>query len=321
MSPRATITDAEQIESHLRRAMRTISVRRLTTNQRPAEPQHPAACGHPHATAAPPRAWSYRGAMTTGLEPSDPAATFIDGSLAYTDEGSGETVIVAIPGLPGSGRDFRWLAPLLTDRFRVVRVDPPGYGSSGRPTWKPMSTQDRADSVTAVIEHLGLRETVLMGHSAGGAVAAHIARHQPQMVRACVMISSTGPTAHFARHPLRLIAQSLRAPFARRALAPAIRQLYRLQGFPSYLTDDERALALLDAAAFDFSDHRANLAGMRAPTMVAWAEDDPVITPETFRALAASVPAGPRLEFAHGGHNVQKTHAATIAEAIAGFVD
>lgn len=258
--------------------------------------------------------------MPTGLQPSDPSARYVDGTLAYTDEGRGEPVIVAIPGLPGSGRDFRWLAPLLSDRFRVVRVDPPGYGASARPTWKPMTTSDRAEAVMAVIEHLGLRETVLIGHSAGGAVVTHLARHRPQMVRACVMISATGPTAHFARHPLRLIAESLRVPLIRKMSAPAIRRLYALQGFPSYLTDDERAFALLDAAAFDFADHRANLAGMRAETLVAWSDDDPVITPATFRALASCVPPGPRLQFTDGGHNVQKTHAARIAEVIVQFV-
>ncbi|MFN8184918.1 MAG: alpha/beta hydrolase [Candidatus Nanopelagicales bacterium] len=258
--------------------------------------------------------------MPTGLEPSDPPAQFVAGSLAYTDEGSGQPVLVAVPGLPGSGRDFRWLAPLLSDRFRVIRIDPPGYGASARSTWAPMTTRDRAESVSAVIEHLGVRRAVLMGHSAGGAVVAHLARHRPDLVRACVLISSTGPTANFARHPLRLLAQSLRVPPFRCAMTPGIRRLYRLQGFPNYLTDDERAYALLDAAAFDFSDHRANLAGMRAPTMVTWADDDPVISPETFRALAACVPPGPQLAFADGGHNVQKTHAVGIAEAIAGFV-
>lgn len=270
--------------------------------------------------AGPANSRSYRGAMPTGLEPSDPPVQFIDGSLAYTDEGSGEPAIVAVPGLPGSGRDFRWLAPLLAERFRVIRIDPPGYGASARPSWQAMTTADRAESVHAVIEHLGLREAVLVGHSAGGAVVAHIARHRPDLASACVMISATGPTAHFAKHPLRVVAQPLRVPLVRRAVAPGIRQLYRLQGFPSYLTDDERAYALLDAAAFDFGEHRANLAGMRAPTMVTWAEDDPVITPETFRALAACVPDGPRLEFADGRHNVQKTHAARIAEAIVEFV-
>jgi pimeloyl-ACP methyl ester carboxylesterase len=250
------------------------------------------------------------------MQPSDPPVQFVDGELAYTDEGSGEVTLVAIPGLPGSGRDFRWLAPALSDRFRVIRVDPPGYGASPRTSWAGMTTGARADAVRRVMDHLGVSQAVLIGHSAGGAVAAHMARHHPDLVTECVMLSSTGPTAHFARGPMQALAQPLRIAAVRRLLAPGIRRLYAAQGFPSYLTDDERAFALLDAAAFNFGEHRANLAGMRAPTLVAWAMDDPVISMATFRALADAVPPGPRLEFVDGGHNVQKTHAQEIARAI-----
>jgi pimeloyl-ACP methyl ester carboxylesterase len=256
--------------------------------------------------------------MPATLEPSDPTVQFVDG-LAYTDEGRGD-VIVAIPGLPGSGRDFRWLAPALTDRFRVIRVDPPGYGASPRTAWAGMTTAARADAVLQVVDHLDVDSVALVGHSAGGGIVAHLAHHHPERVRACVMLSATGPKAHFARFPMHLLAAPLRLSAVRTLLNPAIRRLYAAQGFPRYLTDDERAFALLDAAAFDFEAHRANLAGMRAPTMVAWAIDDPVISVGTFQALAEAVPAGPRLEFADGAHNVQKTHARDIADAMAGFL-
>lgn len=238
--------------------------------------------------------------------------------MAYTDEGAGPA-IVAIPGLPGSSRDFRWLAPALTTQFRVIRIDPPGYGRSPRTRWSGMTTAERAGCVTALIRHLNLGPVVLIGHSAGGAVVGHICRHDPDLVTHAVMISSTGPEAHVAGTPMKLLAQPLRLPPVRSILAPLIRKVYAMQGFPSYLTDDERAFALLDAAAFDFSAHRANLVGMRTPTMVAWATDDPVIPASTFHALAGMVPAGPRLEFSDGGHNVQKAHAVAIAAAIASF--
>ncbi len=255
--------------------------------------------------------------MPLDLQPSDPQPRYL-GSLAYTDEGAGP-VIVAVPGLPGSSRDFRWLAPVLTDRFRMIRLDPPGYGASERRTFAAMTTAERAACATDLITQLDLGPVVLIGHSAGGAVVAHVARHAPELVSHAVMISSTGPQAHLAGTPMRLLAQPLRISAVRAMLAPAIRKIYAMQGFPRYLTDDERAFALLDAAAFDFPAHRANLAGMRAPTMVAWATDDPVIPASTFHALAEMVPPGPRLEFSDGGHNVQKTHALEIGEAIAAF--
>lgn len=252
------------------------------------------------------------------MRPSDPPVQFL-GDVAYTDEGGGDVTVVAVPGLPGSSRDYRWLAPQLAGTCRVIRIDPPGYGASPRAEWVGMPTARRAEPVIRMIGELGLSPVVLVGHSAGGAVVAHIARHCPELVSAAVMISATGPTAHLASTPMQMLAQPLRLSAVRSVTAPAIRRLYAMQGFPRYLTDDERAFALLDAAAFDFGAHRANLSGMRCPTMVAWATDDPVIPRATFQALADMVPAGPRLEFTDGGHNPQKTHAVEIAQGIVEF--
>jgi hypothetical protein len=50
--------------------------------------------------------------------------------------------------------------------------------------------------------------------------------------------------------------------------------------------------------------------------MVAFAEDDPFIEPEIPRELGMRLPAGPRLSWARGGHNVQKTHAREIGDAL-----
>jgi pimeloyl-ACP methyl ester carboxylesterase len=258
--------------------------------------------------------------MSAVLQPSDPPAQFVDGELAYTDEGSGAFTVLAVPGLPGSSRDFRWLAPALADRCRVIRIDPPGYGASPRRGWSGMSTAERAAAVRVVIERLDVAPVVLVGHSAGGAVVAHLAAHHPELVKACVMVSSTGPRPHFGRAPLQVLALLLRMPPVRGVLTPLVRRLYAAQGFPGYLSDDERMFALLDAAAFDFRDHRDNLAAMRRPTLVAWSMDDPIISASTFGQLADAVPAGPRLEFADGGHNPQKTHASGLADAIVAFV-
>lgn len=261
--------------------------------------------------------------MPTAVQPSDPPRQVIahaDSQIGYSDEGEGPITIVAVPGLPGSGRDYRWLAPQLTAQgVRVIRIDPPGYGSAVRHEFEGMSIADRAGTVRAVVAELDLPPVTLVGHSAGGAVVAHIAAHEPDLVHAAVMISATGPRAHLSRGPLQVFARLLRLPGGQQVWGPVLKRLYALQGFPSYLTDRERALAMLDAAAFDFAEHRRNLAAMRVPTMVAWATDDPIISTSTFQALADMVPAGPRIEFTSGGHNVQKAQAVDLGAAIVEF--
>jgi pimeloyl-ACP methyl ester carboxylesterase len=240
--------------------------------------------------------------------------------LSYTDEGHGAPAVITVPGLPGSTRDFRWLAPALSPHVRVLRFDPPGYGLSPRSGFIGLDVAQRAEPVLALIEHLGTGPAVLVGHSAGAGVVAYMAAHRPELVRAAVMLAPAGPKPHLARRPMRLLAQTLRIPGARQALDPVIRHFYSVRGFPSYLTDDERARAMLDALEFDFTQYREDLVQMSCPTMVAWAHDDPIIPASTFEALEALVPDGPRLRFHDGAHSVQKTHAAQIAAALLDMV-
>lgn len=241
--------------------------------------------------------------------------------FVYTDEGHGQPVVIAIPGLPGSTRDFRWLAPALCARVRVLRFDPSGYGGSPRSGFAGLTVAQRAEPVLALIEKLDTGPAVLVGHSAGAGVVAHLARHHPEQVRAAAMLAPAGPKPHLARKPMRLLAQTLRLPGARRGLYPVIRRFYAAQGFPSYLTDDERAYAMMDAVEFDFAEYRSDLVQMRCPTLVAWAHDDAIIPATTFQALEQMVPNGPRLHFEDGGHSVQKAHAADIGAAILDMLD
>ena len=215
--------------------------------------------------------------------------------LAYIDQGSGPVTVVAVPGLPGSTRDFRWLAPELTPRLRVIRVDLPGYRQSPRPQFDGMTTGQRAEPVRALITALDLAPVVLLGHSAGGTVVAHLSRHHPALVRCCVLLAPPGPTPHYSQRLMRAAAPALHLPGARLVLDPIGRRAFAAAGFPRYLTDDERAHTVLDDAVCDFSEHAENLAHMTHPTLVAWARDDPITPTDRFHAVAALVPPGPRL--------------------------
>ena len=52
------------------------------------------------------------------------------------------------------------------------------------------------------------------------------------------------------------------------------------------------------------------------PCLVAWARDDRLVAPHIIEGLVEVVPEGPRLCFETGGHNLQKTQATEIAEAL-----
>ncbi len=254
--------------------------------------------------------------------PSDPAPEFIEHNghkLAYTDEGSGSSTIVAVPGLPGSIRDFRWLAPALASSFRLIRLELPGYGKSDRHGHRGMSITERAAPVRELMQHLQVRSATLLGHSSGGTIIAHLAHHFPGLVRRCAFIASNGPQPHYQVRTYRALAALFDYRVGRAAMRPVLRRVYGALGFPAHLSDDERMFTTLDAAATDFAAHRKNLRAISQPSLVAWATDDNLIPSKVFEELESLVPNGPRLRFTRGGHNLQKTRAIEIANTLREF--
>ncbi len=88
--------------------------------------------------------------------------------LAYDVTGHG-TPIVLIHGITDSRRMWDPLiAPLAADH-QVVALDLRGHGESARvPPYDPFRM---ANDVNAVVEHLGISQPLIVGHSLGGVVA------------------------------------------------------------------------------------------------------------------------------------------------------
>ncbi|MFF4172281.1 alpha/beta fold hydrolase [Streptomyces sp. NPDC001744] len=70
---------------------------------------------------------------------------------------------------------------------RALLVDLLGHGLSDRPADFDYRVESQAVVVAAVLDHLGVRGTDLVGHSMGGAVAIHLAAAQPDLVARLVV--------------------------------------------------------------------------------------------------------------------------------------
>jgi pimeloyl-ACP methyl ester carboxylesterase len=109
--------------------------------------------------------------------------------IVFDDTGVGTPAVVLVHGWScDRGYWSRQVAALQT-HHRVVNIDLAGHGESGcgRHDW---SMAAFASDVAAVVEHLGLVDFVLVGHSSGGNVSLEAARLWPQRVRALVWADS-----------------------------------------------------------------------------------------------------------------------------------
>lgn len=120
--------------------------------------------------------------------PEQQIAPLSHGRLSYRDTGQGPP-IVFLHGLLGNARSWAWQFHLLSNRFRVIAWDAPGYGQSDV---VDQSLDAFAETLWEFLNHLKCDKVNLVGHSMGGVVAAALAARHPDLVSHLVL-SCTHP--------------------------------------------------------------------------------------------------------------------------------
>ena len=109
--------------------------------------------------------------------------------IAYTVSGHGSPALVFIHGWMCDQSFWKAQVEEFSTTNTVVTIDLPGHGLSGteRDHW---SMASYGSDVTTVVEHLGLENVVLIGHSMGGPVVLEAARLMPGRVASVVAVDT-----------------------------------------------------------------------------------------------------------------------------------
>jgi non-heme chloroperoxidase len=113
--------------------------------------------------------------------------------IYYKDGGVGQPVVFS-HGWPLSSEAWGTQMLFLTQRgYRVIAHDRRGHGRSSQPSsGNDMNTY--ADDRAAVIDHLGLQNAVLIGHSTGGGeITRYVGRYGTERVEKIVLIAAVPP--------------------------------------------------------------------------------------------------------------------------------
>ena len=116
----------------------------------------------------------------------------IDGmKLNYTDQGQGK-VLLMLHGWGSSLDAFNCLMPALTAKYRVIRLDFPGFGKSDMVPC-PWNVDDYVDITVKFIQLLGLEKLTLLGHSFGGRVIIKMnSLELPFVIEKNILVDSAG---------------------------------------------------------------------------------------------------------------------------------
>ncbi|MFE4833542.1 alpha/beta fold hydrolase [Arthrobacter sp. NPDC056691] len=199
--------------------------------------------------------------------------------------------------IPGGGSNiqtnFASLIPFLASKRQVIAVDEEGHGRTA-PTGRPLTAENSAGDVLAVLDQLRLDSVDVLGFSAGGHTALALAMQHPARVRrliaASTFFSRDAVPDEFWEGMKTATLDSMPAAYqdADRTLNPEPGHLERL-----FELDRQRIIGFPGWSEPD-------LARITAPTLVVAADQD-VMSPEHAVRMSRAIPEA-RLLIVPGGH-------------------
>ena len=238
-------------------------------------------------------------------------------------------VILCLHGAGGAGHSFRALAPLLQARFRVIIPDLPGQGFT-RAGSRRFGLDAMAEDLLTLCTTLGITPAVVLGHSAGAAIALRLAEMMP--LRAVVGINAALGTFDGAAGVMfPLLARILAVtPFIPHVVArlwgnlTTVQKLLTSTGSPLDATGQAQYLALVrDAAHVDgtlgmmaqwrLEGLMARLPGLQTPTLLIASSGDNAVPAKVSRDAAQHMATVTYAEIPDYGHLVHEESAEEVA--------
>lgn len=248
--------------------------------------------------------------------------TIVDGlAVEYDDCGSGPAIVM-LHGWKDNLRTFDGVTGLLSDSFRVIRVDLPGFGRSDAPP-ADWALDDYIEFVKDFLAKLNAGPNVfLIGHSFGGRIIIKGVATQILDARKIILISSAGVAR---RKTLKRFILAALAKIGRIiASIPPIslwkqklrRKLYEALG-SDYFRAGELGGTFVNIIAEDLSAVAGNI---KVPAQIIWGAEDDTTPIEEGKRLNRLIHGSEFRVIDGAGHFVHKERPEEVAKLIRGFL-
>jgi pimeloyl-ACP methyl ester carboxylesterase len=254
--------------------------------------------------------------------------------LAYIDMGDPQgPPVVLIHGYTDNARDWVPLIPYLSRKFRLIVVDLRGHGRSDKPECC-YARIDFAYDIKLLLDALHIARADVAGHSLGSMITQVLAEQWPERVRKVVLVSSTGgPRAgSLPKKPALDYAAEIRklkepidpdSPFMIAwwdSPKPVNPDFIRRQRRDAANIPLAVWLAVLDQGA-NAADLQRNLPKLKAPALLIWGRDDPIMEEEVRQTLREALPSATVKVFDGLGHNPFWEDPQAVAAVINKFLE
>nr|WP_321412054.1 alpha/beta hydrolase [uncultured Carboxylicivirga sp.] len=215
-----------------------------------------------------------------------------DLNIAYVDEGQGEKTLIFIHGLGSYLPAWRHEIELLSDKYRCIAIDLPGYGKSDKPPHSGMMSY-YARTLHAFIKELNIDNYILVGHSMGGQISMTYSLMFPDQANGLVLVAPAG-FEKFTDGQRAWFEDVMTPKLVRLTTADAIESnlafnFYNLPDDARFMTEDRLAMRTAD----DFPNYclavsrsvkgmvtepiRDKLKDINLPTLIIFGENDNLI--------------------------------------------
>jgi pimeloyl-ACP methyl ester carboxylesterase len=259
-------------------------------------------------------------------------------TLAYIDMGEapGPTVVL-IHGYTDSARDWVPILPYLSKQFRLILVDIRGHGQSSKPECC-YSRLDFAYDIKLLMDALHVQKADFVGHSLGTIIIQTFAEYWPKRTGRLVLISSTGgmPPGAQQKPPqfdFAAAIRQLKEPIE--ADSPFMIAWWNSPTpvDPDFIARERKDaaaiplrvwLAILDQTLSDmngYADLQRTLPRLKAPTLLIWGSQDPIIEEPARKSLIDALPNAQVKVFEGLGHNPFWENPAGVAQVVNSFLE
>ncbi|CAL4860873.1 alpha/beta hydrolase [Microbacterium sp. MM2322] len=273
--------------------------------------------------------------ITVGTENS------VDIDIFYTDQGSGQPVVL-IHGFPLNGESWgKQQAALLDAGYRVIAYDRRGFGASTK-TASGSDYDTFAADLHALVEELELTDAVLVGFSMGtGEIARYLSRYGADRIAKVAFLGSLEPW--LLKTDENPDGAGDQAFFDGTAAAVAEDRYAFLTGFfQNFYNLDDNLGTRISQEAVDASvavanqagnaaiaaapltwptDFRADIPAVTVPALIVHGTADNVLPIDaTARRFRELLPEATYVEIEGAPHGLLWTHGAEVNEALRGFL-
>jgi 3-oxoadipate enol-lactonase len=222
---------------------------------------------------------------------------FADGTVNAAQSGQQGPALFLFHSLLSDRASFDAVAPNLSQSFRLIVPELPGFGKSKAVSGGLTEVADRM--AEAVKEGAGA-ETIVLGNGYGGFVALQMAIRHPDIATRLVLADCGAAFSEDGRQAFRNMAAASKAKGMAAITDVAMRRLFAPQfqaEHPDLMRDRREAFLKTDPEVFRSAcdaladlDLRPQLSQVKVPVLVLVGEHDEATPPPMSRELAALLP-------------------------------